>query len=361
MTLEDLEGLCTGNNFTPEPLARIEKTAFKQEDLKDIRLDNLDALGDSAPLWVKSCIPSWLEDTFQSLWGESMGQELKALNQPAPMDLRVNTLKRDRDWVLEKLQKDRIEASATLLSPNGIRMARRTPMSTHEYYKEGIIEIQDESSQIASLLVEAEPNMTVLDLCAGAGGKTLALAATMKNKGKIYACDVIDWRLKRSKERLRRAGAHNVECRLLENLKDSWLKRQTSRFNRVLVDAPCTGSGTWRRNPDQKWRLKPIDLEELVVEQASILEAAAPLVKIEGRLIYSTCSLLPQENEHQIEKFLAKNPEFKVLPVHYLWDDYVKEHQISKDSPYLRLTPHAHGTDGFFVAILIKYKDREYI
>lgn len=356
-TLEDFERLLTGANFTSPPLTRDEKYPFRHEVLKEIRLNDLESA--DLPLWVKASFPEWLEPSITDLWGEDAASQAHALNTLAPLDLRVNTLKSNQEWVMETITKQGFEVSKTPLSPIGIRFPRRIPLGSQDLYTKGVIEIQDESSQLATLLVEPEPNHTVLDLCAGAGGKTLGLAAIMKNKGKIYACDVVEWRLKRSQERLRRAGVHNVECRVLESLKDRWLKRQEARFDRVLVDAPCTGTGTWRRNPDHKWRLKPQDLHELVQEQKLILEAAAPLVKKEGRLIYSTCSFLREENENQIAEFLERNPEFKVLPVYYMWSDYVEGHPLSKESPYLRLTPKDHGTDGFFVAILIKYKDRD--
>jgi len=221
--------------------------------------------------------------------------------------------------------------------------------------------VQDEGSQLVAALVDARPGMQVADYCAGAGGKTLAMAAGMNNKGRIVAIDVLETRLDRSAQRLRRAGAHNVERRALMTRKGGadnrkWLKRQKGAFDRVLVDAPCTGTGTWRRNPDARWTLTPRDLAELVPKQAEILDAAARLVKPGGGLVYATCSVLPAENERQVEAFLARHADFSVVPVAGLWADAIGSEPPAHiaDSPYLRLSPLRHGTDGFFAAALVR-------
>jgi 16S rRNA (cytosine967-C5)-methyltransferase len=210
--------------------------------------------------------------------------------------------------------------------------------------------VQDESSQIAALLADAQPGMRVVDFCAGAGGKTLALAAGMANRGKLVACEVSLRRLERSARRLRRAGVSNVERRALTGERDKWVKRHAGGFHRVFVDVPCLGTGTWRRNPDAKWRSGPEDLAELVERQQQILRSAARLVRPGGRLIYATCSLLREEDEAQAEAFLAAEPDFSLLPIARAWDE-----TIGGASPggqhYLRLTPAQHGTDGFFVAV----------
>jgi 16S rRNA (cytosine967-C5)-methyltransferase len=202
--------------------------------------------------------------------------------------------------------------------------------------------------------------MQIADYCAGAGGKTLAIAAGMNNKGRVVAMDVYESRLDRSAQRLRRAGVHNVERRALDGDNAKWLKRQKGAFDRVLVDAPCTGTGTWRRNPDGRWTLRPEDLAELVPKQAAILEAAARLVKPGGGLIYATCSVLPAENEKQIEAFLAAHPEFSAVPVRDLWEDVIRTESPASaaQSPYLRLSPLQHGTDGFFAAALVRAEDK---
>jgi 16S rRNA (cytosine967-C5)-methyltransferase len=219
---------------------------------------------------------------------------------------------------------------------------------TSNAFQGGLVEIQDEGSQLVAALVDAQPGMQIADYCAGAGGKTLAIAAGMNNKGRVVAMDVLDSRLDRSAQRLRRAGAHNVERRsIVDNAK--WLKRQKEAFDRVLVDAPCTGTGTWRRNPDGRWTLAPEDLAELVPKQAAILDAAARLVKPGGGLVYATCSVLPAEDERQIEAFVERHPEFSVVPVVDL--GMLPE---SASGPYLRLSPLKHGTDGFFAAALVR-------
>jgi 16S rRNA (cytosine967-C5)-methyltransferase len=210
--------------------------------------------------------------------------------------------------------------------------------------------VQDEGSQIAGLLADARPGMRVVDFCAGAGGKTLALAAGMANRGKIVACDVSAHRLERAARRLRRAGVNNVERRALTDERDKWVKRHAGSFDRVFVDVPCLGTGTWRRNPDAKWRATPQDLAELVLRQQQILRSAARLVRPGGRLVYATCSLLREEDEAQAESFLVAEPQFSVVPAARAWGE-----TIGGASPggerYLRLTPARHSTDGFFVAI----------
>ena len=194
------------------------------------------------------------------------------------------------------------------------------PLGSLAAFKEGLVEVQDESSQIAALLADARPGMRVVDFCAGAGGKTLALAAGMANRGKLVACEVSARRLERSTRRLRRAGVGNVERRSLTGERDKWVKRHKQSFDRVFVDVPCLGTGTWRRNPDAKWRTRPEDLAELVERQQQILRSAARLVRPGGRLVYATCSLLREEDEAQAEAFLATEPEFSVLPVARAWE-----------------------------------------
>ena len=203
--------------------------------------------------------------------------------------------------------------------------------------KNGHVEIQDEGSQLVALLVGASPGQRVVDFCAGAGGKTLAIAAQMKNKGKIVACDVLEKRLKRSTERFRRAGVHNIETKPLKDERDPWVKKHKGDFDRVLVDAPCSGTGTWRRNPDARWRSLGPGLETLIPLQAEILDSAARLVKKSGRLIYATCSLLPEENERQIEKFLETHADFRLVPFKEIWPE-----GVSMQEDCLSLTPLQH-------------------
>ena len=226
---------------------------------------------------------------------------------------------------------------------------RGPSLSAEPAYVKGLVEIQDEGSQMVALVVDAKPGERVVDFCAGAGGKTLAIAAMMQNKGKIIACDILAKRLERSTERFRRAGLHNIETRPLSSERDPWVKKHKGGFDRVLTDAPCSGTGTWRRNPDARWRSLGPGLEALIKIQAEILDSAARLVKSGGRLIYSTCSLLPDENEKQIEKFSATHPDFSLSPCGLNGADF------------LSLSPAEHGTDGFFAAVMLKIKTNDKI
>ncbi len=294
-------------------------------------------------------LPEWLEPYLAKLYGRRLADEMAALNATAPLDLRVNALKTDRAGAQRALALENVRAEPTPWSPLGLRLTHRVPLSTLAAFKDGLIEVQDEGSQLAALLADARPGMRVVDFCAGAGGKTLALAAAMKNRGKLVACDVAEWRLERAGVRLRRAGISNVERRALTNERDLWVKRHARTFDRVLVDAPCLGIGSWRRNPDGKWRTTPNDLAELVVRQQDILASAARLVKPGGRLVYVTCSLLREENEAQAEAFLAATADFTLYPAARAWEETIGGHSPGGDE-YLRLTPARHGTDGFFVA-----------
>ena len=299
-------------------------------------------------------LPDWLEPYLAAVYGRHLEDEMAALNAPASLDLRVNALKADRDTARRALAAENIQAEPTRWSPLGLRLAHRAPLAGTAAFKDGLVEVQDEASQVAALLADIRPGMRAVDFCAGAGGKTLALAAGMKNRGKLVACDVAAWRLERAGQRLRRAGVSNVERRALSSERDPWVKRHAARgkeagFDRVFVDAPCLGIGSWRRNPDGKWRSTPRDLAELVLRQRDILASAARLVKPGGRLVYATCSLLREENENQAEVFLALHPDFALYPAARAWAE-----TIGGRSPgggdYLRLTPARHGTDGFFVA-----------
>jgi 16S rRNA (cytosine967-C5)-methyltransferase len=203
-----------------------------------------------------------------------------------------------------------------------------------------------------ALVADARPGHQVVDFCSGAGGKALAMAATMDNKGRVVACDVLERRLERAADRLRRAGLHNVETRALTSERDPWVKRHKGKFDRVLVDAPCTGTGTWRRNPDSRWRLLGPGLSQLVGIQQSILDSAARLVRPGGRLIYATCSMLAEENERQIDTFLAGHPDFTVQPLDAVWPAAIDSDPPPTGGPYLRLSPARHGTDGFFAAVM---------
>jgi len=303
------------------------------------------------PAWVKGEYPEWLEPRLTASLGDRLAAEMAALRDEAPVDLRVNTLKTDRDAAQAALAAEGLKAEPTKLSPIGLRLPARITLSAQQAFKDGLVEVQDEGSQLLALLTGAKPGMAVVDFCAGAGGKTLALAATMENKGRLVACDVNERRAEKAVLRLRRAGVHNVTRRLLESESDKWVKRQSGTFDRVLVDAPCSGSGTWRRNPDAKWRLSEQSLEELVALQGRILASAARLVRPGGRLVYSTCSLLAAEDREQVDKFLAAHPDFKLVQLPQVWAE-----TLGGDCPLtedcLFLNPSIHGTDGFFAAVM---------
>ena len=302
---------------------------------------------------VRMECPPWAVESLMQRFGKNFLPEMTALLEPAPLDLRVNTLKAERDGVMNELRRMDLDVTPCALSPLGIRVANRPSIAALDMAKNGTIEIQDEGSQLVAMMVDAKPGQRVVDFCAGAGGKTLALAVAMKNKGNIVACDVVEHRLKRSTERFRRAGLHNIETRPLSDERDPWVKKHKEKFDRVLVDAPCTGTGTWRRNPDARARSLGPGLENLLPLQINILDSAARLVKKGGRLVYATCSLLPEENEKQIEKFLANHPEFTRIDYHTVWvQNNTAPAPCAGD--YLTLTPRQHNTDGFFAAILEK-------
>jgi 16S rRNA (cytosine967-C5)-methyltransferase len=300
------------------------------------------------PEAVRCEVPDWVLPALRLRFGDTLPAEMAAMGEAAPLDLRVNLLKGTREEALAALAAENIEAVAAPLSPWGLRIEGRRLVSGGAAFQSGLVEIQDEGSQLLAALVGAEPQMRVADWCAGAGGKTLAMAMTMQNRGHMVACDVSAPRLDGAVRRLRRAGVHNVERHLIE-AGDKWTKRRAGSFDRVLVDAPCTGTGTWRRNPDARGRLSERDLTELVAKQAAILAKAAVLVRKGGRLVYATCSLLPAENEAQVDGFLETHPEFRLLPLEQAWG---QPGPAPCHGPYLSLTPLRHGTDGFFGAVL---------
>jgi 16S rRNA (cytosine967-C5)-methyltransferase len=341
-TPDDLAANFDGDRFRPAPLAPAEQRLARG-------LAGRTLTHPAMPRAVANHLPDWLLPYLDAVYGRRLEDEMAALNLPAPLDLRVNALKTDRDGARRALAAEQIIAEPTPWSPLGLRLKHRAPLAGTAAFKEGLVEVQDEGSQLAALLADARPGMRVVDFCAGAGGKTLALAAQMGNRGKLVACDTAAWRLERAGTRLRRAGISNVERRTLESERDLWVKRHAQSFDRVLVDAPCLGIGSWRRNPDGKWRATPTDLAELAVRQRDILLSAARLVKPGGRLTYVTCSLLREENEAQAEGFLAAMPDFALYPVSRAWAETVGGRSPGGDE-YLRLTPARHGTDGFFVA-----------
>lgn len=308
------------------------------------------------PIAVQADVRDWLWDKLVSQYGEEQALTIcRSMFDQATLDLRVNTIKGTPEEVLAKMIAENIHneniIAAMPYSPIGIRMPNRVGISKHVLFTEGKIEVQDEGSQILSYLVAPKRGQMVADLCAGAGGKTLALGALMRNTGRLYAFDVSEKRLNNLGKRLKRSGLSNLNAQVINNENDLKLKRLNAKFDRVLVDAPCSGLGTLRRNPDLKWRQTEQDVIELNQKQTNILARAAKLVKAGGRVVYATCSLLKEENEAIAEAFLNAHPDFVLIPA----NEVLAQQQINLDTgKYLNLLPHLHGTDGFFAAVFEK-------
>ena len=302
------------------------------------------------PAQMRSNLPKWLFDKFVAQYGEAETLALAdALNQPAPLDLRVNSIKATRDEVQAGLAEAPILAEPTPFAPLGLRIIKKPSIQNLPLFKSGAIEVQDEGSQVLSQIVGAKRGEMVVDFCAGAGGKTLALGALMRNTGRLYAFDISEKRLAKLKPRLARSGLSNVHPVQIAHERDAKIKRRAGKIDRVLVDAPCSGLGTLRRNPDVKWRQKVEAVAEMQVKQASILDGAARLLKGGGRLVYATCSLLNEENDFIVEQFLAAHPEFDLVPM----SQVLAEQKIDLEmGDYLKLLPHKHQTDGFFAAVM---------
>lgn len=301
------------------------------------------------PAIMRANLPAWIYDKLVERRGEAEAMELAtALNQPAPLDLRVNAIKGNREDVVTALAAAPILCELTPYSPIGLRVLKKPTLQNLPLFKDGTIEVQDEGSQILAQIVGAKRGEMVVDFCAGAGGKTLALGAAMRNTGRLYAFDISEKRLAKLKPRLARSGLSNVHPVVIAHENDAKVKRLAGKIDRVLVDAPCSGLGTLRRNPDVKWRQTPQGLGELNVKQISILTGAARLVKTGGRLVYATCSLLEEENEDIVAKFLAAHEGFALVPMKQI----LEEQKIALDmQDYLKLYPHQHQTDGFFAAV----------
>jgi len=327
---EQVAALFDGGRYHPDPLET-------EEDRLLAALAGLDRAGTDRldhpeqPQWVRGEQPQWLLARLAESFGDDLERELAALLREAPLDLRVNTLKTDRETARAALAVEGIEAAPTPLSPLGLRVAGRHTLPSLAAFRDGLVEVQDEGSQLVALLTDARPGLAVADLCAGAGGKTLALAAAMRGQGRaegrgegrLVALDREARRLERAGPRLARAGAAAAELRPLTGADDPWLAENAGAFDRVLVDAPCSGSGAWRRHPDARWRLSEAQLAAYLELQRAILERAAPLVAPGGRLVYATCSLLPDENGAQVARFLEAHGDFAPLPVPQVWAEAV--------------------------------------
>jgi 16S rRNA (cytosine967-C5)-methyltransferase len=299
---------------------------------------------------MRANMPQWLFDKLVAQHGEAEALLLAdALNAPAPLDLRVNSVKATRDEVIAELAQAPIVATPTPYAPLGLRIVKKPSIQNLPLFKNGAIEVQDEGSQLLSQIVGAKRGEMVVDFCAGAGGKTLALGASMRNTGRLYAFDVSEKRLAKLKPRMARSGLSNVHPVQIAHERDAKIKRLAGKIDRVLVDSPCSGLGTLRRNPDVKWRQQPQSIVELVEKQRAILDSAARLLKGGGRLVYATCSLLDEENEGIVAQFLAAHPEFFVVPMRQV----LAEQRIALEmGDYLKLLPHKHQTDGFFAAVM---------
>jgi 16S rRNA (cytosine967-C5)-methyltransferase len=334
-------------------LAQIEAVLDRGEKewLAALRARDLDTL----PFEIRADLPDWVIERLRRGMDDATVLALaRGLQQPAPLDLRVNAMKAPRQAVLDRLEYDRIPAEPTRLSPLGVRLKEKPALNRHPMFLDGAVEVQDEGSQILGLLVEPRRGEMVVDFCAGAGGKTLQMGAAMNSTGRLYAFDVSDKRLANLAPRLKRSGLSNVFPQRIANENDPKVKRLRGKIDRVLVDAPCTGLGTLRRNPDLKVRQDAEGLKELNAKQRAILASAAALVKPGGRLVYGTCSLLAEENEDIVNEFLATHPDFRQVPVAGILKRLGIRLEASGD--YLRLFPHVHDTDGFFAAVLERSK-----
>ncbi|MCM8596449.1 RsmB/NOP family class I SAM-dependent RNA methyltransferase [Accumulibacter sp.] len=302
------------------------------------------------PAAVRCDLPDWLYDALCAEYpADEVATIAAALNQPAPLDLRVNPLRGSRGQVLETLSAEGINARACSYSPLGIRLAGKPAINRHRLFLDGSVEVQDEGSQLLGFLVQPRRGEMVADFCAGAGGKTLLLGGLMRSQGRVYAFDVAEWRLARLKARLARSGLSNVHPVLIDSERDPRVGRLAGKLDRVLVDAPCSGLGTLRRNPDLKWRQSAASVVELGVRQRSILGAAARLVRAGGRLVYATCSLLDAENGQVVADFLAEHGDFQVVPAQQV----LAAQGIEIDcGERLGLWPHRHGTDAFYAAVM---------
>jgi 16S rRNA (cytosine967-C5)-methyltransferase len=339
--------LCDGARFAPQPLTDAEQSALASEALS------------GAPAFVEGDYPEWLDPYFERAFGNDRSAEGVALATRAPLDLRINTLATTRDDVLPKLA--HLDAEPTRWSPFGLRIhlaadAKSPAVHAEPLYLKGQIEIQDEGSQLAALLAGAKPGEQVIDLCAGAGGKTLALAVAMENHGQIYATDIDKRRLAPIHERIARANARNIQVRTPRGTEDV-LTDLAGRADLVLIDAPCTGIGTWRRNPDAKWRIRPGALAERMKQQEALLDRATVLVRPGGRIAYVTCSVLMEENGDQVGAFIGRNPNFSVEKpasvVNLLGERaYLFRRAVLISDEGLLTTPRRTDTDGFFVSLL---------
>ena len=345
-SLDEIALTCAGTRYSPQILT-IEEGKWLSTLAQATKFCSQDK-----PSWVRGNYPSWLEPELNKSFGSDLMSEMLALDSSAPTDLRVNETKATREEVLQILHSQGIQAEPTPFSPYGVRLFDRPAITSNQAYQNGLIELQDEGAQLIASLVDPGSNHYVIDLCAGAGGKTLALATKIRAGGQLIACDTNPTRLNKMKPRLKRAGVQNVKIHVLTN-DDPWLRERKGKADRVLLDVPCSGTGTWRREPDARHRLTPALLESYVEKQRVILDAACQLVKPGGRIIYATCSILTSENQDQVDRFLRARDNFSIIPIGPVWRKTVRPNNVP-DGITLQLTPKRHGVDGFFVAILAR-------
>lgn len=359
-TRQDALRLATARSMMGEPLEDVIKTAgVAPEDLRALEhlpeaARVLKRLPFAERFPIAAALPDFIARKFLEQFGEEAEEAAEAMNERAPLTARVNSLVTTREALIEKLAAEGVEARPTPLSPLGLHLDTRINAFSLQSFKDGLFEIQDEGSQLLGMLVDAPPKK-VVDACAGAGGKTLQLAAQMKNRGELFAFDIEERRVEEMRKRTRRAGAHNVRVRVIPSegpSADEAIADLTGVADRVLVDAPCSGTGTFRRKPDARRRIKEEDIAFHATRQATLLERFSKMVKPGGRMIYGTCSILREENETVLDAFLAAHPEFSVKPISELLPEDVAKKL--GEGPYLRLMPHRHNTDGFFGAVLVR-------
>lgn len=350
--LEQIMVLFSGEKYSPKPLDDHEKVLVSNLQGQPLRHPDM-------PRAIAFEYPVWMDQLLSGLWGSRFEEEMAALNQRAPVDLRVNTLKVTREKAQSLLSEASITSNPTPLSPFGLRVEEHKNLIGTMAFNKGFVEVQDEGSQLLACLVGARPGMTVVDFCAGAGGKTLALAAAMaedgKLSGRLYACDVSANRMSRMHERIRRSGAFGIKFQKISDAEDNWTQANHRSADRVLLDVPCTATGRWRRDLVSKWRYQKFDLDNFRREQQAIMSIASSLVKPGGRLVYATCSVLQEENEGQVAWFLARNKMFNALCIEDVWSETIGGIP-PQTGLALRLSPASSGTDGFFCAVMERSK-----
>ena len=331
-------------------LGQIEPFLKRSDSVWALELKTTDM--EALPAAVRLSLPDWLYDRLVAETSEQDAAAFgRAMLNTAPLDLRVNTLLADREQVLRDLRASGFDAAPTRFSPVGIRVAGKPAINRHDLFTSGAIEVQDEGSQLLGYLVAPRRRELVVDFCAGAGGKTLLMGAMMQSQGRLYALDVSEKRLKNLAPRLKRSGLSNVHPQIIASENDIKVKRLAGKIDRVLVDAPCSGLGTLRRNPDLKWRQSPRAIDELAVKQRAILSAAATMLKPGGRLVYATCSVLAQENREVVEEFLVAHPAFQRISCRQALDE---SHIALESEDFLELRPQLQDTDAFFAAVMQK-------